>query len=63
MLDFLFHQPIVDAEMAATETRLSLVSTYKLLDDFMRLNILKEMTGAKRNRLFTFREYFMLFKT
>ena len=60
--DYLFQQPIVDAEMVATQTGISLVSSYKLLDDFVRLKILKEMTGAKRNRLFTFEEYFTLFK-
>lgn len=62
LLDYLFHQPIVDAEMVSTQTGVSLVSSYKLLDDFIRLNILKEMTGAKRNRLFVFEEYFTLFK-
>lgn len=60
--DYLFQQPIVDAEMVATQTGISLVSSYKLLDDFVRLKILKEMTGAKRNRLFIFEEYFTLFK-
>ena len=60
--DYLFQQPIVDAEMVAMQTGISLVSSYKLLDDFVRLKILKEMTGAKRNRLFIFEEYFTLFK-
>jgi Fic family protein len=62
LLDYLFHQPIVDAEAVAKETGVSLVSAYKLLDDFSRLGILVEMTGAKRNRLFAFEEYFSLFK-
>lgn len=62
LLDFLFRQPIVDAEMVSAQTGVSLVSSYKLIDDFIRLNILKEMTGAKRNRLFVFDEYFTLFK-
>lgn len=62
LLDYLFQQPIVDAEMVAARTDISLVSSYKLIDDFMRLNILREMTGAKRNRLFIFNEYFTLFK-
>jgi Fic family protein len=61
-LDYLFQQPIVDAEMVARQTGLSLVSSYKLLEDFMRLHILKEITGAKRNRLFVFEEYLSLFK-
>lgn len=62
LLDYLFQQPIVDAEVVSKQTGISLVSSYKLLDDFMRLGILKEMTGAKRNRLFAFEEYFTLFK-
>lgn len=61
LLDFLFQQPIVDAEMIAAQTKVSLVSSYKLLDDFVRLKILREITGAKRNRLFVFDEYFTLF--
>jgi Fic family protein len=61
LLDYLFHQPIVNAERVAEQTNLSLVSSYKLLDDFVRLSILKEITGAKRNRLFVFEEYFNLF--
>lgn len=62
LLDYLFQHPIVSADVAARTTGLSLVSTYKLLDDFMKLKILKEMTGAKRNRLFVFEEYFTIFK-
>lgn len=62
LLDYLFQQPIVDAEMVASQTKVSLVSSYKLLDDFVRLKILREITGAKRNRLFVFDEYFTLFK-
>lgn len=62
LMDYLFQQPIVDAEMVSAQTNISLVSSYKLLDDFMRLNILKETTGAKRNRFFAFEEYFALFK-
>lgn len=62
LLDYLFLQPIVDAEMVSAQTKVSLVSSYKLIEDFKRLHILKEMTGAKRNRLFAFDEYFTLFK-
>jgi Fic family protein len=61
LLYFLFQQPIIDAEMVSSQTNISLVSSYKLLDDFVRLRILREMTGAKRNRLFIFDEYFTLF--
>lgn len=62
LLDDLFQQPIVDAENVSQQTGLSLVSSYKLIEDFVKLGILKEMTGAKRNRLFIFADYFTLFK-
>lgn len=62
LLDGLYQRPIVGADDVADATGLSLVSSYKLLDDFIRLRILKEITGAKRNRLFMFDEYFAVFK-
>lgn len=62
LLDHLFLQPVVDAEQVAQATGLSLVSSYKMIDDFVKQGILHEMTGYKRNRLFMFEEYFSIFK-
>jgi len=62
LLDFLFHHPIVDAAQVSKATGLSLVSAYKLIRDFIQLEILKERTGYKRNQLFVFREYLDIFR-
>jgi Fic family protein len=62
LLDYLFREPMVDAGKVAAATSLSLVSTYKLIEDFTRLGILKERTGYKRNRIFTFEEYVDIFR-
>jgi Fic family protein len=62
LLDYLFQKPIVDADMIAEITGMSLVSSYKLINDFIAYGILHELTGAKRNRLFIFQEYFSIFK-
>lgn len=62
LLDFLFQQPVVDADVIAKQLGTSRVSAYKLVEDFTRLGILHEMTGAKRNRMYIFEEYFTLFK-
>lgn len=61
LLDSLYLKPIVSADDVAQVTELSLVSSYKLIEDFISLGILKEITGAKRNRLFVFEEYFSIF--
>ncbi len=62
LLDYLFQQPVIDAEDVSKATGLSLVSSYKLLNDFITKGILKEATGFKRNRIFLFEEYFTIFK-
>ena len=62
LLDYLFQQPVLDAEDVSKATGLSLVSSYKLLNDFITKGILKEATGFKRNRIFLFEEYFTIFK-
>ena len=46
LLKYLFRQPIIKAEEVAKITQLSLVSTYKLIEDFIELGILKETTGG-----------------
>jgi hypothetical protein len=35
---------------------------YKLIEELERLEILVEVTGGKRGKLFLFREYIKLFK-
>lgn len=61
LLDYLFTQPITTAQDAAEVLGLSLASTYKLIDEFVRAGILKETTGFKRNRFFVFNEYMDIF--
>jgi Fic family protein len=61
LLDYLFTQPIVTAHDVSIHLKLSLVSSYKLIDDFAKVGILQETTGFKRNRLFVFREYLDIF--
>ncbi len=63
LLDHLFEQPIVTVEDVSRATSLSLVSSYALIDDFVKLKILHEMTGFKRNRMFVFEEYFKIFNS
>jgi hypothetical protein len=43
-------------------TKLSSPSVYKLIDELEKLEILTEITGAKRGKIYLFREYTKLFK-
>ncbi|MFK7750539.1 MAG: Fic family protein, partial [Kordia sp.] len=62
ILNHLFQRPILDAQKVKELTKLSSPSVYKLIDELEKLEILKEITGAKRGKLYLFREYTKLFK-
>ncbi|MGI8599869.1 MAG: Fic family protein [Chitinophagaceae bacterium] len=61
LLDYLFTQPVITAQDVAKVLNVSLVSSYKMIDDFTQAGILKEATGFKRNRFFIFKEYVDIF--
>lgn len=58
----LFIQPIVTAANVGKELKLSPKASNDLLQDFIELQILRETTGYKRNRLFEFTEYLAILK-
>ncbi|MBX2921868.1 MAG: Fic family protein [Chitinophagaceae bacterium] len=63
LLDYLFTQPVVTAQQIAEVLGFSLVSSYKIIDNFIKAGILHETTGFKRNRFFIFKEYLQIFHT
>ena len=58
----LFQTPFIDAQQTQELIQLSFPSVYKLLREMESLNILEEVTGGKRDKLYVFREYIELFK-
>ena len=62
LLQSLFVDPVVRPEKVAQLTGLSMVSAYKLIEDFVNLKILREVTGGQRNRIYVFDEYFKVFE-
>ena len=58
----LYRDPIVDAARVAKIAKLSPASAYKLIGDLERLGVLKEITGGKRGRTWTFEPYVKLFR-
>ncbi|MBI5429439.1 MAG: Fic family protein [Nitrosomonadales bacterium] len=58
---YLYQHPMIDASMAGEVAGISPASAYKLIADLERFGILKEITGAKRGKIYTFEAYLKLF--
>jgi len=58
----LFGQPVVETEDVINKLNINKSTALRLINDFIELKILKEMTGFKRNRIFMFEEYIRLFE-
>lgn len=61
LLNYLFQHPMLEAQKAKEITGLSLPTVYKLLEELEKLEIIKEITGSKRGKLYMFRDYTKLF--
>lgn len=62
VLQYLYQSPVVDAAKVGKVAGISPASAYKLIADLEQLEILKEITGGKRGKLYTFSSYIQLFK-
>jgi Fic family protein len=62
LLEYLFQQPVVAADTVATAVGQTQASAYKLISDFERIGILREITGSKWGRIYRFEEYFKVFE-
>jgi Fic family protein len=60
---YLYRRPILGAEKVSEVAEVSMPTAYKLVNSFEDLDILKEVTGAERNRLYVFKDYLNLFKS
>ncbi len=61
IINYLFQHPSIDALKIKEITNLSFPSVYKLIDELENLKIINEITGAKRGKIYLFREYIKLF--
>lgn len=61
LLDFIYRNPVFNASMVAEALQISMATAYKLINTFEKLNIIEEFTGAKRGRLYVFKDYMKLF--
>lgn len=61
-IHYLYSKPIIDSQEVSEALSISLSTTLRLIEDFIRLGILAEVTGYKRNRVFVFTKYLKLFE-
>jgi len=61
-LNYLYGQPVVDSSDVVTALKVNVSTALRIIDDFIKLNILHEITGYRRNRIFIFKEYLNLFE-
>ncbi len=62
LLEFLFQSPYVTVKLVQQNIKVSQPTANTLVSKFEELNILREVTGHQRNRIFAFGEYLSLFE-
>lgn len=62
LLDYLFQQPIVTVRLIEQQVHCAFVTAARLIDQFEKLGIVKEITGGQRNRRFEYAPYLALFE-
>ncbi len=61
VVDHLYVRPMINAEKASEIAGISMPSSYKLIADLEKLDILREITGGQRGRVYVFERYLQIF--
>lgn len=61
LLKILFQNPIITPKELVEEMQIAHSTANRLLSDFVKLEIIEEYTGFKRNRKYIFKDYFEIF--
>jgi Fic family protein len=62
IVDSLYKRPVINAEKVHEIAGISMPSAYKIISDLEKMDILKEVTGGQRGRMYVFDDYLKLFK-
>ena len=62
VIEYLYSHPIIDAQMVSATTGKSLKPAYSMIKLLEKLEILTEITGAQRGKLYLFNDYMRIFK-
>jgi Fic family protein len=60
--NYLYQRPIINAEKVSVISGISMPSAYKLISAMEKIEILKEITGGQRGRMYAFENYLNLFR-
>lgn len=58
----LFKRPIINAAKVKKHTGLSMPAAYTLIHEMEKQGVIHEITGAKRGKVYVFRDYIDLFR-
>lgn len=61
VIEYLYNNPVIDAQKIGEIIEKNPQSAYQLINKLENLKILKEITGAQRNRLYIFDDYLEIF--
>ena len=62
LLDFLYEQPLISVRLVERHLGCSYVTASKLVEQFVELGLLREITGWQRNRRYRYKPYLALFE-
>ena len=62
IVDYLYKRPVINAEIARNVAEVSMPSSYKLISDLEKMDILKEVTGGQRSKMYVFENYLKIFR-
>jgi Fic family protein len=62
-LEYLFEQPITTVRLAEERLKCAFVTANKVVERFVKLGLLEEITGFQRNRKFRYAPYLALFES
>lgn len=61
LMEYLYQQPVINIKDVSESLNIQKGTANKLVADFTKLEILREMTGRKRNKIYIFNDYVKLF--
>jgi len=63
LLNYLYQKPIIEPKEISENLKIHPATANRLINQFVEMEIISELTGYKRNRKYIFKEYFEIFQS